>query len=450
MTRVAIAGAIAASAAIIMVATYAGEGLDAVTAPRLPPPECREGVSYGGPTIPPGIARASNAMALDMYRHLSTDPAGAERNHVFSPLAAYMAASLLYEGARGETAEQLQGALALDPDEGERHEAAAQTISALRGHDPCTVFALSNALWIDADGAQPDAAFVTIARDVYGADVRAVDFGDPADGADRIDRWAWLATYGSVEDVDGGLPGSSAVLSSVARLEGTWLYQFNPFTGLLMASTPSSSSTAQPSPQFNLFTEQFLKANGTVVDANFVRVGSFFKYYGYDQDATAQRVIIPYGSGRLSMLAVMPTEADGLPDLAGSITPELLNEWMDHPHNLGFVTIVLPTFEIGSSYRLNDMLAGMGIIDPFVSDEADLSGIGPVAGARGPHLTLVTHDAFLDVDGKGAIADPPKWIYDSEPLSRIVLDRPFMFIIYEEESNAILLMGSISDPAALG
>ena len=449
MTRVAIAGAIAASAAIIMVATYAGEGLDAVTAPRLPPPECREGVSYGGPTIPPGIARASNAMALDMYRHLSTDPAGAERNHVFSPLAAYMAASLLYEGARGETAEQLQGALALDPDEGERHEAVAQTISALRGHDPCTVFALSNALWIDADGAPPDAAFVTIARDVYGADVRAVDFGDPADGADRIDRWAWLATYGSVEDVDGGLPGSSVVLSSVARLEGTWLYQFNPFTGILRVSTPSSS-TAQSSPQFNLFTGQFLKANGTAVDTNFAVVSSFFKYYNYDQDATSQRVIIPYGSGRLSMLAVIPHEVDGLPDLAGSITPELLDEWMDHPYEPHMLQIAIPTFEIGADYRLNDMLAGMGAADAFVPGEANLSGIGPVAVARGPHLTLVTHDAFLDVGGEGAIADPPTWRFDSEPHIRIVLDRPFMFFIYEEESNAILLMGSLSDPAALG
>ena len=147
MTRIAIAGAVAASAAIIMVATYAGDGIDALSAasaPKLPPPECGEGVSYDGPTIPPGIARASNAMALDMYRHLSADPAGAERHHVFSPLAVYMAASLLYEGARGETADQLRGALALDPSEGTRRLAAAHTVSALRGDDPCILLDMSN------------------------------------------------------------------------------------------------------------------------------------------------------------------------------------------------------------------------------------------------------------------------------------------------------------------
>lgn len=448
MTRVAIAGAIAASAAIIMVATYAGEGLNAVMAPPLPPPECREGVSYDGPTIPPDMVRASNAMALDMYRYLSADPSGAEGNHVFSPLAVYMAASLLYEGARGETADQLQGALALEPDEGARHEAAAQTMSALRGYDPCTVFALSNALWIDADVAHPDAEFTAVAHGVYDADVRAVDFDDPVRAVDRIDRWAWLKMYGSVDDLDGGMSGPSAVLSSVARFDGTWLYQFNPFAGILKASTPSS--TAQSSLQFNLFTGQFLMANGTAVDTNFAAVSSFFRHYYYDPGATSQRVIIPYGSDRLSMLAVMPHEVDGLPDLAASITPELLDEWLDRPRNPGFVQIVLPTFEIGGSYRLNDMLAGMGAADAFVPGEANLSGIGPATVARGPHLTLVTHDAFLDVGGEGAIADPPTWRFDSEALSRIVLDRPFMFFIYEEESNAILLMGSLSDPAALG
>ena len=408
-----------------MIATYAGEGLDIATAPRLPPPECRQGVSYDGPAIPPGIARESNALALDMYRHLSADPA-AGANHVFSPLAAYMAASLLYEGARGETAEQLRAAFALDPDEGARHAAATQTVSSMRGHDPCTLLALSSALWIDADEAQPDAAFIAAARGVYDADVRAVDFDDPADGADRIDRWAWLETYGSVEDVHGGLPGSSAVLSSVARFEGTWLYQFN-----------------------FLRTGEFLRANGTSVDANFVWVSSFFKHYGAYHDTAVQRVTIPYGSERLSMLAVMPLEADGLPNLVDSITPEILGEWMARSYNREALVLLIPIFEVGAGYHLNDMLAGMGIVDAFVPDEANLSGIGSPAGTIGPHVTLVTHDAFLDVGGEGAIADPPTWRFDAVP-PKIVLDRPFLFFIYEEESDAILLMGSISDPSAAG
>ena len=411
MTRIAIAGAVAASAAIIMLGTYAGAWVtspDATTV-RYPPPECHQGVSYGGPTIPPDMARASNAMALEMYRHLSADSPGAGENYVFSPLAVYMAASLLYEGARGEAAEQLRGALALDPNEGTRRLAAAHTASALRGDDPCTRLYTSSTLWIDADGAPPDAAFATIARDVYGTDVRAVDFGNlPA----------------------GKLPGSSAVLSTLARFEGAWLYQFNPAG-----------------------TGQFIRPDGTAVDAEFMWATAYFERYGAGniEPTVLQRISIPYGGDRLSMLAVMPPEADGLPGLAASITPELLEGWMNYPYPYvsAPTTLRIPAFEIRAGYTLSDMLAGTGAAGALAPGAANLSGIGPPADANGPAMALATHDVFLGVGGKGTDAQYPGWVRDAEP-PWITLDRPFLFFIYEEESDAILLMGSLSNPSAAG
>lgn len=432
MSKVAIAGAIAVSAAIIMVVTYVGAWVDSPdvvafprypppecrqddlddptlewcsTAPRYPPPECRPGVSYGGPAIPSSIARESNAMALDMYQRMSADPAGAESNHVFSPLAVYMAASLLYEGARGETAEQLRAAFALDPDDGARRVAAAQAVSALRGDDPCTLLDMSDILWIDAGEAQPDAVFEAIARGVYGTDVRAVDFGDLAEG---------------------GLARPSAVLSTAARFEGTWVYQFSP-----------------------VGTGQFWRADGTSVDADFMAVTAYFEAYGFGnmEPTVIQPISIPYGGGRLSMLAVMPPEADGLPGLAASITPELLDEWMNYPYP--YVSeptkLTMPAFEIRAGYSLNDILAGTGAVDAVAPGAANLSGVGPASG--GPATTLATHDALLGVGGKGTGAQYPGWVRDSEP-HWITLNRPFLFFIYEEESDAILLMGSLSNPSA--
>ena len=350
-------------------------------------------------------------MALDMYRHLSADPAGAERNHVFSPLAVYMAASLLYEGARNETAEQLQGALAPDPDAETRHEVTAQAASALRGDDPCTQLYTSSTLWIDADGAPPDAAFAAVARDVYGADVRAVDFGGLSAGN--------LSA--------GGLPGFSAALSSVAQLEGVWLYQFNPAG-----------------------TGQFWRPDGTAVDAEFMWATAYFERHGVGnmEPTVLQRISIPYGGERLSMLAVMPPEADGLPGLAASITPEVLDGWMNYPDPyVGSPTkLKMPAFEIRAGYSLSDMLAGTGAAGALAPGAADLSGIGSTTTAGSP-VVLATHDAFLGVDGKGTGAQYPGWI---RAAPWITLDRPFLFFIYEEESDAILLMGSLSDPAAAG
>ena len=416
-----------------MLVAYPGEVMDALnaaTAPKLPPSECHEGYSYDGPSIPPRIAQESNAMALEMYRRLSAGDAAGE-NHAFSPLAAYLAASLLYEGARGETAAQLRDAFAPDPDDEARRAQAAQAASAVRAHDPCSLLDMSSALWVNRDMALPGAEFAAVASDVYGAEVRAVDFDDPEDGADRIDRWAWRETHGSVDGVGGGQPGSSAVLSSVARFEGTWLYRLDP-------------AGAGP----------FWRADGTAVDADFVVATAYFEAYGSgNTEPTAlQAIDIPYGGGRLSMLAVMPPDADGLPDLAASLTPELLSEWMNypHPHVSEPTTLRMPVFAIGAGYSLNDALDGMGVADALVPGAANLSGIGPAASAGDSlAVTLAAHDAFVGVDGRGTDAQYPGWIRDSAP-QWITLDRPFLFFIYEEESDAILLMGSLSDPAAAG
>ena len=454
--------AVAVSAAIIAVGALGGEGiraLSAATAPKLPPPECHEGYSYDGPAIPPEIARESNAMALEMYRRLSAGDAAGE-NYAFSPLAAYLAASLLYEGARGETAAQLRDAFALDPDNDARRAQASQAAAAVRAHDPCARLYMPSALWVDRDAALPGAEFAAVAGDVYGAEVRAVDFGDPADGADRIDRWAWRETRGSVEDVVGGPLDSTAVLSSVASFEGTWHYPFVPsrpdpyarpasYLDPFYRDNLNESSVPNPYASAPAGMGPFWRADGTIVNADFMMTTAFFEAYGSGniEPTVLQAINIPYGGGRLSMLAVMPPEADGLPGLADSITTELLGEWMNFPYrNVGSPTdLRMPVFAIRASYTFDELLGNTGVAGALVPGAANLSGIGPDADGLG--VSLAAHDVFVDVGMEGTDAKYSGWIRDAAP-DWVTLDRPFLFFIYEEESDAILLMGSVSDPAA--
>lgn len=149
------------------------------------------------------------------------------------------------------------------------------------------------------------------------------------------------------------------------------------------------------------------------------------------------------------MLAVAPAEADGLPGLVDSITPEILAEWMKIPPYVEWPsTLLMPAFEIGAGYSLGGVLDGAGVAGALAPGAADLSGVGPVA-AGGPGISLATHDAFVGVGAGGTDKQYLGWRADAEP-STVILDRPFLFLVYEEESGAILLMGSLSDPSSAG
>ncbi len=56
--------------------------------------------------IPDSIATTNNAFTIDFYRQISSD-LGDDSNIFFSPAGMYMAFSILYEGAKQNTAEEI-------------------------------------------------------------------------------------------------------------------------------------------------------------------------------------------------------------------------------------------------------------------------------------------------------------------------------------------------------
>jgi serpin B len=113
------------------------------------------------------------------------------------------------------------------------------------------------------------------------------------------------------------------------------------------------------------------------------------------------------------------------------------------------VMVALPKFRIEREFRLADPLAAMGMHHAF-TNEADFSGIareGPI------FLSEVYHKAFVAVDEQGteaaaATAVPPT--LGSVPLSELPVsftaDHPFLFLIRDRPSGAILFMGRLADP----
>ena len=114
-------------------------------------------------------------------------------------------------------------------------------------------------------------------------------------------------------------------------------------------------------------------------------------------------------------------------------------------------TVILPKFDLESSINLGRPLMALGIRTAFDGRKADFS----MMSNRGLFISAASQRAFVKVDEEGTEAaavtglsigtlgiepEPPK------PF-RMVVDRPFLFLIENQETRTILFMGVVFDPA---
>ncbi len=386
------------------------------------------GIPGDSSSSPAAYESSVNAFAFDLYRAIAADEEEDGKNIFLSPASIHTAFSVLYEGARGNTAGQLLDVFGFEPDRGARHAAAAAAASIGRG-DGHSELSLANALWV-AEWFAPYDSYLEAARgDAYGATVDTVDFTDGAGAVPRINAWASDNTGGRIEEViaqDDVSDLTAMVITNAIYFKGTWITQF---------------------PEEGTREGEFTRGDGSAAPADFMEVTAEFDHAAYDG---YQVLRMPYEGDRLSMLVALPGEPDGLGRLAGGLSAATLDGWtadMDRRE----VRIVLPKFEAKTNYDLGVILKTMGVTDAFDKKRADLTGIGETEKGR-LYVDKASHDAYVSVDEKGteAAAVTTVAIMADEAQPRpleFVADRPFLFVIHDGETGAILFMGRLSDPA---
>ena len=380
------------------------------------------------PPIPTEISAANNAFAIDFYRLLS---AGSPHDNIFySPTSIYTAFSVLYEGARADTAAQMESVFGFDPDAEARHNATARLMAAANHDDQYATLDLANALWI-ADWFVPYESYLDVARDTYLAGARVVDFTDESDSVDRINRWASDNTNGKIDKVlaPGDVDDLTAmVINNAIYFKGTWATQF---------------------PEEDTRESDFWLSESESVKADFMNVQGMFNYTRSDG---VQVLKMPYKGDKLSMLAVLPDDRNGIGALEESITADAIEEWN---RNLfpAEITVSVPKFEVRTKYGLNDHLTSLGMPDAFDRYNADLSGIASIE-SENLYVAKAVQDAYVKVNEEGTEAAAVTTIIvtldsASLPPPRFVADHPFLFIIQDDASGTILFMGRISNPTSV-
>ncbi|XP_072538124.1 heparin cofactor 2 [Salminus brasiliensis] len=151
---------------------------------------------------------------------------------------------------------------------------------------------------------------------------------------------------------------------------------------------------------------------------------------------------LPY-KGNISMLIAVPQKLSGMRTLEQEISPTVINKWLNNMTNRTR-EVVFPRFKLEQSYDLISHMKKLGLTDLF-TEKGDFT---PMTSEK-VTINWFQHQGTITVNEEGTEAAAMTHI-GFMPLStqtRFVVDRPFLFLIYEHRTDCLVFMGRVADPS---
>jgi len=339
---------------------------------------------------------------------------------------------MTYAGARGDTEKQMADTLSLLLSQDSLHPAfngldidLSSRGEGAKGKDE-EGFRLNivNAIW-----GQEDFKFLSEYLDIlaenYGAGLRILDFiKAPDQSRITINEWVSDQTEGRIEDLipQGAIDAlTRLVLTNAIYFNAAWKYPFN------------EEATSD-----GLF---YLLDGGTIT----IPMMRLTESLGYTSGDGYQVVELPYDGNELSMVILLP-DSGQFKDFEESLNYRKVDGIISDVKR-SQVSLQMPKFEFESEFSLKSALAAMGMPVAF-SANADFSGM---TGSKDLSIDEVIHKAFVSVDEAGTEAAAATAVImkltaaPEEPIE-VTVNRPFIFLIRDIETGAILFIGRVLNP----
>ena len=164
------------------------------------------------------------------------------------------------------------------------------------------------------------------------------------------------------------------------------------------------------------------------------------KASGYFENDKATAFRYPYRKG-MEFIGILPKETGDFTIESLDISSLLESETYDFD-----VYARMPKLKFETSLPLSEALCAAGLSEVFDPDKANLSGITDEDFC----VTDVLQKTSLELDEYGTRAAAVTELMAGAGLPReekhVVLDRPFAFMIYDEEEEQIVFLGKVTEP----
>ncbi|XP_068874260.1 protein Z-dependent protease inhibitor [Aphelocoma coerulescens] len=165
----------------------------------------------------------------------------------------------------------------------------------------------------------------------------------------------------------------------------------------------------------------------------------------FDENLRCTVIKIPY-KGNAHMLIVIPEKGGDYISIEDHLTTELVESWLGNMKTRK-VDISFPKFKLEQKYKMKKLLQGLGIKKLF-THSADLSHLTDHEYAA---VSQVVQKAVIEVDEEGteaaAASGSEITAFTVPPVIKV--DRPFLFMIFEETFRTLLFIGRVIDPTEM-
>ena len=363
------------------------------------------------------LVKSSNEFALNLMRRAS-----GEKDLLLSPLSITYALGMVNNGAVGQTQLEINKVLGFGGAGADAiNKFCRKLLDESATLDQKTRVLIANNIYMN-QGYTLKSDFQQTANDYYDAQPETRDFAD-GETMDVINQWASDHTEKMIDKVlneDEFTPLAVSYLLNAIYFKGAWQDKFD------LANTKVE--------EFQTYSKQ-----GWPNVPMMQQTASL----AYTENKTYQAVRLPYGNGAYVMTVLLPQSGnvwDVLKELDG-------DNWQFKGRTYD-VDLKLPRFETKADVDLKPIMSDLGMPTAF-TDGADFSNFCNVQ----TYIELMKQVAKIKVDEEGteAAAVTVIGMEKTSMVERVKFhaNRPFLYIISEQSTGAILFIGQYMGTNAL-
>ncbi len=345
------------------------------------------------------------------------------QNALVSPLSIQLALAMTANGAKGETLKEMEALLGAGMSIDDLNRYLKSYVDGLPSDEKAKL-EIANSIWFrdNENRLKVEKNFLQTNANYYGADA----FKAPFDGSTlkKINDWVKDNTDGMIDKILDSIDNDAV------------MYLINAITFDAEWQTVYSKGDVRD----GTFTD--IKGEKNTVSM----MHSEENQYIFDGKATG--FLKNYKGGKYSFAALLPNEGVDLYDYISGLDAATLKNTLS---NVKFteVAATIPKFSYDYELKMNGVLGQHGMVKAFDWREADFTKLGRSSNGN-IYVGDVLHKTFILVDELGTKAGAVTKVELRDTCAAlgrkvVTLDRPFVYMIIDNETNIPIFMGAVTD-----